>query len=116
MHTWHHVADLEIPEVDSKDVTILLGANMLEAILQREVRRGSPGQPAAVLTAFGWTLTGSVKRLVAPESLHVMFIHTVPSDDYLLHRQVHNWWRTNSFGTNHITFTVTLTRLPVLRS
>ena len=66
MQTWPHVADLQIPEVDSKDVTILLDANVLEAILQREVRRGSTGQPATVLTAFGWTLTGSVKSLVAP--------------------------------------------------
>ena len=101
MQTWLHVADLEIPEVDSKDVTILLGANVLEAILQREVRRGSPGQPAAVLTAFGWTLTGSVKSLVTPESLHVMLIHTVPSEGDLLHRQVQNWWRTDSFGTKY---------------
>ena len=60
MQTWSHVADLEIPEVDAKDVTILLGANMLEAILQREVRRGSPSQPTAILNAFGWTSTGSV--------------------------------------------------------
>ena len=63
MQTWPHVVDLEIPEVDSKDVTILLGTNVLEAILQHEVRRGSPGQPAAVLTAFGWTITGSVESL-----------------------------------------------------
>ena len=68
----------------------MLGANVVEAILQREVRRGLPGQPAAVLTAFGWTLMGSVQSLVAPESLHVLFIHTVPSDDDLLHRQVQN--------------------------
>ena len=81
MQTWSHAVDLEIPQVDSKDVTILLGGNVLEAILQREVRRGSPGQPAAVPTKFGWTLTGSVKSLVALESLHVMLIHTVPSDD-----------------------------------
>ena len=51
MQTWPHVADLEIPEVDSKDVMILLGTNILEAILELEV-------------------------------------HTVSSDDDLLHRQV----------------------------
>lgn len=52
MQTWPHVVDLEIPEVDSMDVTVLLGANVLEAILQLEVRRGAPGQPAAIRTAF----------------------------------------------------------------
>ena len=101
MQTWPHVVDLEIPEVDSKDVTILLGANALEFILQREVCRVSPGQPSAVLTAFWLTLTGSVKSLVAPESLHVMFIRMVPSNDDLLHRQVQNWWRTDSFSTKY---------------
>ena len=52
MQSWPHLADLKIPEVDSKNVTILLGANVIDAILQREVRRGAPGQPAAVLTAL----------------------------------------------------------------
>ena len=51
MQVWPLLADLEIPEVDSKDVMILLGTNILEAILQLEV-------------------------------------HTVSSDDDLLHRQV----------------------------
>ena len=44
-----HLTDLDIPEVDSEDVTILLGANVLEAILQHDVQRGSPGQPIAIL-------------------------------------------------------------------
>ena len=101
MQAWPHVADIEIPEVDSQNVTVLLGANVLEAILQHEVRRGAPGQPAAVRTAFGWTLTGSVKGFIAPESFHVMHIHTVPSSDDLLHKQMQNWWRTDSFGTKY---------------
>ena len=101
MQTWPHVADLEIPDVDSEYVTVLLGANVLEAILQREVRRGPPGQPAAVRTTFGWTLTGSVKGFAPPEGLHVMHIHTVPSPDDLLHKQMQNWWRTDSLGTKY---------------
>ena len=38
IETWSHLANLKIPEVDSKDVTILLGANVVEAILNLEVR------------------------------------------------------------------------------
>ena len=101
MQTWPHVADLEIPDVDSEYVTVLLGANVLEAILQREVRRGPPVQPAAVRTAFGWTLTGSVKGFAPPEGLHVMHVQTVPSPDDLLHKQMQNWWRNDSFGTKY---------------
>ena len=58
-------------------MTILLGANVLEAILQHDVRRGRPGQPVAILTAFGWTLAGSVKSIVKPERLHVMHVYRV---------------------------------------
>ena len=61
MQDFLHLTDIVIPEVDSEDMTILLGANVLEAILQHDVRRGRPGQSVAILTAFGWTLGGSVK-------------------------------------------------------
>ena len=117
MQTWPHIADLEIPEVNSKDVTVLLGANVLEAILQREVRRGTLGQPAAIRTAFGWTLTGSVRGFVASESLHVMHVHTIPSTDDLLHLQMQNWWRTDSFGTKYDqTSSITLEDKTALRT
>ena len=81
MQDFPHLTDLDIPEVDSEDVTILLGANVLEAILQRDVRRGRSGQPVAILTAFGWTLAGSVKSIVKLERLHVM--HVAPSPECL---------------------------------
>ena len=61
-----YVTELDILEFDSESVTILLGANVLEAILQHDVRRGRPGEPVAILTAFGWTLAGSVKSIVKP--------------------------------------------------
>lgn len=93
-----HLAGIDIPAVDSKDVTILLGANVIEAIVQREVRLGPPGQPAAILTAFGWTLAGSIKSFINPESLHVMHVHRVQSSDEMLEKRVEQWWRTDSFG------------------
>ena len=74
---------------------------MLEAILQCEVRRCAPSQPVAVQTAFGWTLTGSIKGFAPPGGLHVTHIHTVPSPDALLYKQMENWWRTDSFGTKY---------------
>ena len=67
MQDFPHLTNLSIHEVNSEDVTVLLGANVLEAVLQHDVRRGRPGQPVAILTAFGWTLAGSVKSVVKPE-------------------------------------------------
>lgn len=101
MKNWEHLKNLNIPEVDSDKVTVLLGANVVEAILHREVCKGQPGQPTAVLTVFGWTLTGSVKSFIPSECLRVMHIHRVPSSDDLLHQQIQNWWRTDSFATKY---------------
>ena len=101
MQDFSHLTDLDIPEVDSEEVTILLGANVLEAILQHDVRRGRPGQPVAILTAFGWTLAGSVKSIVKPESLHVMHVHRVLNVEESLSKQLEDWWRTESFGTKY---------------
>ena len=99
--SWPHLKGLDIPLVNSKHVTILLGANVLDAILHTDVRRGTQGQPVAVNTAFGWTLTGAVKGFVPPERLHVMLIQRVPTTDDLLNQQLQNWWRTDSFGTKY---------------
>ena len=95
MQDFAQLTDLNIPEVDSEDLTILLGANILEAILQHDVRGGRPGQPVAILTAFGWTLAGSVRSIVKPERLHVMHVHRVLNVEESLSKQVEDWWRIN---------------------
>jgi len=92
MQDFPHLTDLDIPKVDSQDVTILLGANVLEAILQHDVGIGRPGQPVAILTAFGWTLAGSLKSIVKPERLHVMHVHRVLNVEESLSKQVEDWW------------------------
>ena len=101
MQDFPHLTDLDIPEVDSENVTILLGANVLEAILKHYVRRGRPGQTVAILTAFGWTLDGSVKSIMKPERLHVMHVHRVLNVEESLSKQVEDWWRTESFNTKY---------------
>lgn len=101
MQDFPHLSNLGIPEVDSDDVKILLGANVLEAILQHDVRRGRPGQPVAILTAFCWTLPGSVKSIVKPEGLHVMHVYRVLNVEESLNKQVEDWWRTESFGKKY---------------
>ena len=101
MQNFPHLNDPQIPEVSSEDVTVLLGANVLEETLQRDVRRGRPGQPAAVLTSFGWTLAGSVKSVVKPECLYVMHVHRALNAEETLNKQVEDWWRTESFDTKY---------------
>ena len=64
---------------------------MLEALLHNDVRRGHPGQPVAILTAFSWTLAGSVKSVVKPERLHFMNVHRVLNADESLNKRVEDW-------------------------
>ena len=69
-----HLRDLDIPDSYEGDVELLLGANVIEAVIQKEVRIGPPGQPVAVRTAFGWALTGLVSEAAPEASRQVMYI------------------------------------------
>lgn len=42
-----HIVSIEIPDVDC--------VNVVETVLQCKVRSGTPGEPDAVRTGFGWT-------------------------------------------------------------
>ena len=53
-----HLDGIDLHEVNPEDISILIGADVPEAHLQLEVRRGSKGQPLAVKTPFGWCLFG----------------------------------------------------------
>ena len=53
-----HLADIELQEVTPDEISILIGADIPEAHLQLEARKGSKGQPYLVKTPFGWCLFG----------------------------------------------------------
>ncbi len=54
-----YIEDLDLKAVTPSQISILIGADVAEATLVKEVRRGQPGQPLAVNTMLGWTLYGS---------------------------------------------------------
>ena len=45
--------------INPEEITMLIGANVPEALLYTDVRHGNKGQPMAVKTKFGWTLFGA---------------------------------------------------------
>ena len=98
-----HLHGLKIPNLAGGEVELLLGANVLEAVLQREARVGEPGEPVAIRTAFGWSLTGSLASVVPEHHREVMFVGRSsaeqPEED--LSTMLQNWWSTESFGTKH---------------
>ena len=99
MQNWSHIQGLDITGYDGQKVELLLGANIIEAVLQQEVRVGKPGEPVAVKTAFGWALAGTLQEFVPERVKQVMFVHRTASagvPDFL-----QEWWSTESFGTKH---------------
>ena len=98
---WRHIQDLDIPQCSEGQVELLLGANVSEAVIQREIRIGQPGQPIAVRTAFGWTLTGNVSNLRSENSRRVMFVQKGSSHDTELDSMLKDWWTTEAFGTKY---------------
>ena len=49
---------MELLSLHSKDVSLLIGANVPEVFIQLEVKKGNPGQRMAVNTPLGWILFG----------------------------------------------------------
>ena len=96
---WHHLKGLDITFARPDQVEVLLGANVLEAILQREVRLGKPGQPMAIKSHFGWALCGRISSLVPTTGQHVMHVHRMTSREDELNEMVQTWWNAESFGT-----------------
>ena len=99
VHSWKHLQDVDLRQYSGAQVELLLGANILEAVIQREVRVGGPGQPVAVRTDFGWTLTGSISTLVPSTTRQVMFVRRPSSEEESLKEMVQEWWTTEAFGT-----------------
>ena len=94
--SWTHLNGLDIPRCDG-DIEVLLGANVVEAVLHQDVRVGRSGQPVALRTAFGWTLTGSVNGLPRG-ARQVMYVHNASADEES-NVLLQEWWTTEAFGT-----------------
>ena len=91
VHSWKHLQDLDLRQYSGAQVELLLGANILEAVVQREARVGGPGQPVAVRTDFGWTLTGSISTLMPCTTQKVMFVRRPSSKDERLSEMAQEW-------------------------
>ena len=73
---WPHLKDLKIPDVDDKQVTMLIGANVPEVQIHEECRKGKSGEPYAVRTVLGWAVLGPVDTTSAscPQPVNVNFV------------------------------------------
>jgi len=86
---WPHLSGIDIPSIDAKEVTLLVGSDVPEAHWVLDQRRGKRGQPYAVRTPLGWTLMGPIGTKDGNEAS----VHFLRRDDTLLHQQVERMFK-----------------------
>ena len=95
-----HLRDIEITEVEVKEVCVLIGKDVDYVHEVFEVRK--PSSPDSQLKALrgplGWVITGIVKRAPTSKEINVNFT----SYDKKLYEQVDNFWKLEAFWTQSI--------------
>ena len=81
-------------------IDLLIGCNVLQDVLMSEIKRGSPGQPMAIKTTFGWAILGHYKLNSESYSTHPAQVCSVTASlnsDDLLRR----FWEIEEFATSN---------------
>lgn len=89
---WPHLHEIAskicLPDVDLADeVHLLIGLDQPDILAPRDLCRGEPGEPYAVLTGLGWTLNGPVTE--GPAVVSANYIQT----DDTLQQAVEKLWK-----------------------
>lgn len=71
---WPHLNGIDLPEIDNKEVRVLIGCNVPEAFWVLEERRGGRGEPVAIRSLLGWTLIGPIEKVKEESSSNVKFV------------------------------------------
>jgi hypothetical protein len=97
---WPHLTGINIPMCDVPDVMILIGVDCPEALLPLDVIRGRPGEPYAVRTALGWTISGPLTKATAGSASHRISSNFVQAsvNDRVLSDQLERFWKIDAWG------------------
>ena len=92
-----HLVDIEIPAVELRKVSVLIGKDVSEAHEVFEVRKSNKpdSQLQALRGPLGWVITGTIHNSQNHRNLSVNFV-TCAKD---IHDQVENFWKIEGFGT-----------------
>nr|CAH0099268.1 unnamed protein product [Daphnia galeata] len=101
-NNWAHLADINLPAIDSSQVGVLIGADQLSAPIQRAIRKSIEDDgPTAILTQFGWSVVGKIPNFLVsgPSKKLCINIHSVSHDEALCNL-VEQFHSTESFCTD----------------
>ena len=98
-----HLRDVELPNIDEKEVRLLIGSDISEAFWVLDERRGMRGEPYAIQPPLGWTIVGPPSKVEDKEAcFRVNFVrlerHEKREKDLLL-QQVEIFWETDFGGS-----------------
>jgi len=73
-----HLIDINLPDVELKTISLLIGSNHPELMCPIEIKSGKPGEPVGVLTCLGWGAYGPFycDKVTNSRSHHVNLIQT----------------------------------------
>ena len=95
-----YLQDLGLSDVDPNQVKILIGANVPQAHIQINSLVGHPDEPVAFETQLGWCLMGGISSNSNDSNSATVNFLTSTESDTLLHKQVQQFWSTESFGVS----------------
>ena len=76
---YSHLQDIDFPELENRNVELLLGSSLHQAFLLQEQRVGAPGEPSGLHTALGWVIYGKDEEdqsFSVPPRFVVNFVNT----------------------------------------
>ena len=66
-----HLNGIELPEIDKKEVRVLIGCNVPEAFWVLDEKRGCKGEPVGIRSLLGWTIIGPTEKIGEEDSFNV---------------------------------------------
>ena len=99
---WNYVKGCNIESVSKDKITLLVGADIPNALWSIEVKRGPPGLPFATKTPFGWALIGVLKKFSSDGEKIVKTVgHLKIKKEKELEQLIEQFWKTETFGTEY---------------
>ena len=93
---WPHLKGIELPEIDIKEIRVVIGCNVPEAFWVLEEKCGGKGEPVGIRSPLGWTVIGPTEKIGHEDSFNVNFLRLeTQDDDEKLSQQVEKFWKTD---------------------
>ena len=102
---WDHLADLDLPKIDSGRVDVLIDQDVEDAHRKLATRKSEKrNTPTGQLTPFGWTVVVKIPASIlngsSTKTLSCHSIEVENSNDMDLVKVVQNFYSTETFGTS----------------